>query len=496
MGDDDLRRALRAAANELDVDDTPPMAAIAAGHRSVARRRRILTLAAVVALVVVGFVVTAATSDRSANEQIHTIGHDTVAGHLDLAPGRSVVRITARPGAAVDAISTQRGVAGVWALTSSDRAGTSRPAVFSWEVRHFDAVAGRTTSWSLGAIGTLAGARSLGFSACRDHVWVGAGDQLRRLDPGTGTVATVTLPHVPTVGSTVGRVASVDSIACLDDGSLLIAPHLGTSLLELDPRTGRFTTVPLPDQAYAPGAARDTSKFFHTGVTTDASGHAAIRIGAFPMGGIDAQDLSRTEPSPVFVLDAASGKITSSGVSTSEWPIGMPSGFAIPTSAGLTTLTVDDDGDGHAAVHEWPAAVRTFGSLVGFLPDGRAVLADATGGRIAVVDLAHGNRIRHVSVPGRWCRWSSQLPRTATATGPSPETSGSPATTPPAPTTTEPHLACLEPPTSTGRTGGLEGFMATDGSPAAVSVFVDDAGNVFFTKDQSPLVQQIGVPAR
>jgi hypothetical protein len=161
----------------------------------------------------------------------------------------------------------------------------------------------------------------------------------------------------------------------------------------------------------------------------------------------------------------------------------------------MTTLTFDADGTMHRKVEAWPAASLGFGLLAGVLPDGRAVLVDSPGGRIALVDPADGYRLRHVSVRDQECRWSSDLPISATPTYRSSDGRGHPATTQPAPTTTIPHLICQKPRTSSGRPGSLEGFMAIDVT-SAIKGSVDDAGNVYYTRDQSPLVQQIGVPAR
>lgn len=492
MNDDDLTRTLRAAANELDVNDSPPMEAIAADRRKVMRRRGIVAAAAVALVVVVGLAVTAARSDRSANERIHTIGHGTVPGHLDLAPGTSKVRFAVRPGASLLEATTQHDAAGVWAYGRGSTGAASGPV---WEVWHFDAATGRTKNWSLGAEGKSAGAMTIGFSACRDHVWLGAGDQLRSLDPATGKIATFTLPHVQTVGGATGPVTSVDSLACMHDGSLLVAPHLGTSLMKFDATTRKFSELPLPSQAFPAGAAQDTSKFFTVGMTADSSGHVAIRVGAYPVGDTDWLPGTGSEITPVFILDLPTGSVKDSGVSTTSWPVGTKNSIAVPTADGMTTLTFDADGTMHRKVEAWPAASLGFGLLAGVLPDGRAVLVDSPGGRIALVDPADGYRLRHVSVRDQECRWSSDLPISATPTYRSSDGRGHPATTQPAPTTTIPHLICQKPRTSSGRPGSLEGFMAIDVT-SAIKGSVDDAGNVYYTRDQSPLVQQIGVPAR
>jgi hypothetical protein len=80
MDDNGLTELFRRAADELDVDDRPPIDAILAGRRRVRIRRGLVTVAAVLAVVLVGIAVGTSLSSRSASDRIRTIDGGPRAG--------------------------------------------------------------------------------------------------------------------------------------------------------------------------------------------------------------------------------------------------------------------------------------------------------------------------------------------------------------------------------------------------------------------------------
>ncbi len=103
MDDTGLTECFRRAADELDVDDRPPIDAILAGRRRVRIRRSLVAVAAVLVVALIGVAVGTSLSSRSASDRIRTIdggpraGTDVPTSPADSPTSESSVSTTVPP---------------------------------------------------------------------------------------------------------------------------------------------------------------------------------------------------------------------------------------------------------------------------------------------------------------------------------------------------------------------------------------------------------------
>lgn len=318
--------------------------------------------------------------------------------------------------------------AGVWLWSQS--ANDSR-------VWHWDPAVGKAASWSLGADSALrGGAAAPQLAACSSGVWFGVDHTLVSLDPATGAVSNVAVPAAPPVPAVDAHrppelrgLAAVDALAC--DGTDVVVGLAGASqAFRYHPQAGSFDPIALPDGTEVVSIARSDA------------GELALGL----------QDYVAARPHVVMVLGSRGTRMVEVDDSTH---------VATAGSAFLSGVRAQSIARGESAAG--PARQTLLAPDVNptlglrSLPDGRVVVATATGLRI--VDPAGQKAAENLSLGRVPC-----LERTGT-----PAAKPTPGSAPPQPPPTVAQLCAV----------------------TARAFTVDPAGNIFAVVSNALTIVQV-----
>lgn len=269
-------------------------------------------------------------------------------------------------------------------------------------VWHYDPAVGKAVSWSLGSDPALRGGAALPqLVACPSAVWFGVDQTLVRLDPTSGTVASVSVPKAPSVAAVDAHrppelkgLEGVDALAC--DGNDLVVGLADAAQAFRYNSTGSFDPIALPDGTEVASIARNDAGDLALGLQDYVAGspHEVLVISGTQTRTIEVADSTH--------VVAAAGSSFLSGVRAQS----IARGASTAGAARQSLLAPDVN--------------PTLGLRP--LPDGRVVVATTTGLRI--VDPTNG-KIQDLSLGTVTCMNQPTGPAASPTPGSAPPVSSS-----------------------------------------------------------------------